>query len=97
MDEFEKREVTHEAWSSLAKSIEGRAYASKSTHRRPRVIVCECGAKILLVPDMDEMVKCIKEHATEHERREPIKERAETEHFRIEQLLAQKVLQAISH
>ncbi len=96
MDEFEKREVTHETLNKLAKSIEERAYASKNTHRRPRVIMCECGAKILLVPDLDEMAKSIEEHAKEHEKREPNEERAEPEHCRIERMLARKVLQAIS-
>ncbi len=96
MDEFEKREVTHETLNKLAKSIEERAYASKNTHRRPRVIMCECGAKILLVPDLDEMAKSIDEHASEHEKREPTGEMGEAEHCRIEELLAQKVLQAVS-
>ncbi len=97
MDKFEKREVTHETLSKLAKSIEERAYASKGTRRRPRVIVCECGARILLVPDLDEMAKSIEEHATEHERPEPTEERAEAEHCRIETLLAQRVLLALGH
>ncbi len=96
MDKFEKREITHETLSKLAKSIEERAYATMSTRRKPRVIVCECGAKILLVPDLGEMAKSIEEHATEHEKREPTEERAEAEHCRIESMLAQKILQAIS-
>ncbi len=96
LDEFETREVTHETLKALARSIEERAYASKNTARKQRVVVCDCGAKILLIPDLGEMGRSIEKHALEHEKRESTQERRETEHRRIELLLTQKVLQALA-
>ncbi len=58
-------------------------------------IVCECGARILLVPDLDEMMRSIEAHSAEHEKLISDPEKAEAEHCRIEGLLAQKILIAI--
>ncbi len=58
-------------------------------------IVCECGARILLVPDLNEMMRSIEAHSAEHGKRISDPENAEAEHCRIEELLAQKILIAI--
>ncbi len=76
--------------------MEERAYATKKTRRKPRVVVCECGARLLLVPDLAEMAKSIEKHAMEHAGRETLPEKAEAEHCRIELFLAQKVLAAVA-
>ncbi len=96
LDEFENREVMHETLNALAKSIEERAYASQNTAKKPRVVVCECGAKILLVPDLNEMGRSIERHALKHQKKESTQEKPETDQCRIELLLAQRVLQAIA-
>jgi hypothetical protein len=56
------------------------------------LVVCECGSKILVVPDLGEIVSSIEAHATTHEKNEADPEKAKSEHCRIEELLAQKVL-----
>ena len=58
--------------------------------------VCECGAKILVVPDLDEMARSIVAHAKRHAKKENTPEKAKVERCRIEELLTQKVLASIS-
>ena len=60
-------------------------------HNLP-VVSCECGAKILLVPDLDEMVRSVEAHASKHGRNEADPKNAEIEHCRIEELLTEKIL-----
>ncbi len=52
--------------------------------------------QLLVVPDLDELARCIAAHATTHEKNENDPEKAEAEYCRIEELLAQKVLISIS-
>ena len=59
------------------------------------LIVCECGFKLLVVPDLDEMILSIEAHAVTHEKAETDPEKAEAEYCRIEELLTQKVLISI--
>ena len=67
----------------------------KNSDQRLLLVVCECGFKILVVPDLDEMARSIKSHAVTHEKAESDTEKAEAERCRIEELLAQRVLLAI--
>jgi len=60
------------------------------------LVVCECGFKILVVPDLDEMARSIESHALTHERGESDPEKVVAERCRIEELLAQRVLVAIA-
>lgn len=56
------------------------------------LVVCECGFKILVVPDLGEMVSSFETHATTLEKNEADPGKAKSEHCRIDKLLAQKVL-----
>ena len=38
----------------------------KKVHRKMPVYNCSCGTKILIIPDLPEMDKTIKNHITEH-------------------------------
>ena len=67
----------------------------KYSDQRLLLVVCECGFKILVVPDLDEMVRSIESHALTHERGESDPEKTAVERCRIEELLAQRVLLAI--
>jgi hypothetical protein len=69
----------------------GESGKSNPTHNLP-LVVCECGEKILLVPDLDEMARSIDAHASMHEKKEINQETAAQEYCRIEELLSQKVL-----
>ena len=60
------------------------------------LVVCECGFKLLVIPDLGEMALCIAAHATTHKKAENDSEKAETEYCRIEELLTQKVLVSIN-
>jgi hypothetical protein len=68
----------------------------KYSDQRLQLVVCECGFKILVVPDLDEMARSIESHAVTHERGESDPEKAAAERCRIEELLAQRVLVAIA-
>jgi len=58
--------------------------------------VCECGAKILVVPDLNEMASSIVIHAKAHAKKEMPLKKAKAERHRIEELLTQKVLKSIN-
>jgi hypothetical protein len=68
----------------------------KNSGRKLPVVICECGFKMLIVPDLDEMVHCIQTHAATHGKNESDQEKSETEYCQIEELLTQKVLVSIS-
>ena len=59
-------------------------------------VLCECGEEILVIPDLDEMARCIETHAIFHEKKEADPEKAEAEHFRIEDQLTRKVITKIA-
>jgi hypothetical protein len=59
------------------------------------VVVCECGFKILVVPDLAEMVRSIETHAATHKKAQAEPGKAEDEYSRIEELLTQRVLLSI--
>ena len=76
--------------------IEKKIYQSLTLHRNKyssHSIRCECGAEILLIPDVKEMVRSIESHATEHRKKElnPDKGKAAFEH--IENFLVKQVLE----
>jgi len=55
-------------------------------------VFCECGEEILVIPDIDEMVRCIETHAIFHEKKEADPKKAKAEHCRIEEQLTRKVI-----
>ncbi len=55
-------------------------------------IVCECGKKILVIPDIEEMASCIGLHAKLHGQKVTDPENAKLECNRIDEQLTQKVL-----
>jgi hypothetical protein len=68
----------------------------KETEQKLKLVVCECGFKLLVIPDLNEMTLSIGAHAATHCNRETDMEKAEAEYSRIEELLAQRVLISIS-
>ncbi len=54
--------------------------------------VCECGAKILIVPDLEKMRQAIDAHAAIHAKLVADTKKAEVERCRIETQLARKVI-----
>ena len=56
------------------------------------IVICECGTKILVIPDLGEMELSIMEHAALHEENEADPKKAKAESCRIEEQLTQKVL-----
>ncbi len=57
--------------------------------------VCECGAKIEVVQDLNQMRHAIDEHATKHGKARMTPEESEAERLRIEDQLAKKTIMAI--
>ena len=55
-------------------------------------IECECGFKILLVPDLKMMAKAIEAHASQHGERKKDPVKAASEQERIENELVEKTL-----
>ena len=54
--------------------------------------VCECGAKIRVVQNLGEMIRCIDAHAVTHGKKESDPEKAEVERDRIESQLTRKII-----
>jgi len=76
--------------------IEEKIYQRLILHRNKcssYSIWCECGAEILLIPDVKEMGRCIESHAEEHQKKEknPADGKAAFEY--IENFLIKKVLE----
>jgi hypothetical protein len=69
---------------------------AKQNGNRLPVVKCECGAEILLVPDLSEMSKCIEAHALVHGKKLANPDEAEAEIARIQDLLARQVLRLAS-
>ena len=67
----------------------------KATEQKLPLVVCECGLKLLVVPDLDQMAHNIEEHAAKHGKDETDKKKAAAEHYRIDEQLTQKVLMSI--
>ena len=58
-----------------------------------KIIVCECGAEILLIPDIVEMGRAIEAHAIEHQKKEQTPSEEKSTFKRIEDLLLRQVLE----
>jgi len=76
--------------------IKEKIYQRLTLHRNkysPHSIWCECGAEILVIPDVKEMGRCIESHAEEHQKKEqnPADGKAAFEY--IENFLIKKVLE----
>ena len=67
----------------------------KNSDNKLPLAVCECGFKILSVPDLKEMVRSIENHAATHGNDDADQAKAEAERDRIEELLTERVLIAI--
>jgi len=70
------------------------ASKKKPLERLP-LVTCECGFKMLVIPDLDEMARCIEAHCITHVTSESDLEKAQAERCRIEELLTQEVLLSI--
>jgi hypothetical protein len=64
----------------------------KRLKERLPIISCECGAEILVVPDLQAMNRAIKTHVAEHRKRERTAKRNMVRSSKISQLLSQLTL-----
>ncbi len=64
VDNFQKLLPTEAA--GIADVLEGKNFADEHLKERLPVIHCECGAEILLLPDVQAMNRAIKNHVTKH-------------------------------
>ena len=60
------------------------------------LVLCECGEKILVIPDLEKMVSCIETHAKTHAEKEADPNKADAEYCRIEEQLTRKVINRIA-
>ncbi len=80
----------------IEKGFEGKqANADKGLKNRLPLIRCECGAEILLLPDLQAMNRAIKAHATEHQKKARNAKRNVITYSNISQLLSQLSLRKI--
>ncbi len=63
---------------------------------RQSTIRCECGAEILILPQVELMGKAIEAHATEHELKESHTAEAKATGERIRNLLIKQVLRKVA-
>ena len=72
--------------------------ADADTHLKEHLplIKCECGAEILLLPDLQAMNRAIEAHVTEHRQKEIDAKRSGITSSDISQLLSQLLLRKIS-
>jgi hypothetical protein len=68
----------------------------KSIDKGLHLIRCECGAKILLIPDKTELGKSIEAHANIHAKKMLTAQNMEDESNRIQDLLIAQTLQLIN-
>ncbi len=74
----------------IAKNIKGNgADADKRLKERLPTIKCECGAEILLLPDLPAMNRAINAHAAEHRKKRRNAQKNEFAQSNISQLLSQ--------
>jgi hypothetical protein len=76
---------------------EEKAIKMKTAKSHSSIITCECGKKILLVPDLKAMTKVIEEHAFEHGKIKEKPKEISSEVERIIQLLIIKILKEASN
>jgi hypothetical protein len=76
-----------------ANLLEGKSVEmDKSLKAGLPIICCECGAEILVVPDLKAMNHAIKTHVAEHRKKESDTKKSKFTSGRISQLLSQLVL-----
>lgn len=92
MTESENSEVVNKIYVQPKELMNNLIYSTKSLDHDEWVIICECGAKIFLIPDLNEMALRIGKHAQKHEKTKTDPKKALAEYNRIEKLLSQKVL-----
>jgi len=80
----------------IADNISDYADADKHLKERLPIIKCECGAEILLLPDLKAMNRAIKAHGIEHKKKKRIKSNSIIASSNICQLLSQLSLIKIS-
>ncbi len=81
----------------IANTLEGKnAYADKDLKEQLPLIKCECGAEILLLPDLQAMNRAIKTHVTKHRKKGKNNKRNVITSSKISQLLSQLSLRKIS-
>jgi hypothetical protein len=78
----------------IAKEFEGNPVDKYIKERLP-IIYCDCGAEILLLPDLQAMNRAIRTHVTEHKKRSINKSNVIT-YSNISQLLSQLSLRKIN-
>ena len=83
--------------AGIANTLEGKnANADNPLKERLPIIKCECGAQILLVPDLQAMNRAINAHVTEHRKKgENAMMNTETS-TNIDQILSQRSLRKVS-
>ena len=81
----------------IASVLEDRA-ADADIHLKEQLslIKCECGAEILLLPDLQAMNRAIKIHASEHAKKERNAKRKSNTSDKVSQLLSQLSLKRIN-
>ena len=81
----------------IANTLDGKkADADKLFKERLPIIYCECGAEILLLPDLQAMNRAIKAHVIEHRKKGRNAKRNVITYSNISQLLSQLSLRKIS-
>lgn len=82
---------------AIAENIESN-YADADKHLKERLptMKCECGAEILLLPDLQAMNRAIRAHAAEHRKKRRNAQRNAIASSDISQLLSQLLLIKIS-
>ena len=81
----------------IANILEGKsADADKRLKERLPLINCECGAEILLLPDLQAMNRAIKAHVVEHRKKDRNAQMNVSTSSNISQLLSQLTLIKIS-
>jgi hypothetical protein len=89
----EKIFISNEKFES---HIEQKSYQQPTSQRNnysSHSIRCECGAEILLLPDIKEMGRCIESHAEEHRKKEQNPDKGKVAFEYIENFLVKLVLE----
>jgi hypothetical protein len=92
----DKKEKIFSSNEKFESHIEKKIYQQPTFHRNKyssQTIRCECGAEILLIPDIKEMGRCIESHAAEHRNKEHTPADGEAVFEYIETFLIKQVLE----
>jgi hypothetical protein len=64
--------------------------------KSPQFITCECGERILVIPDIKLMGNSIEAHAANHKKDPVIPSAADEDSIRIENLLIERLFKAVA-